>query len=118
MSPIHPVGLINHERAACLNFRLWIGVPDADIFIHSCTDTSSAERNPLTNRARKSFGIGPITSPSTCGKGSRAITSGQEVDAADRRLSVLLRGTAHDPGFRSHAAVAQRVQLCGRLDGM
>src|SRR4051794_34168972 len=48
-----------HERAAGSNFRLWDGLPDGLISIDSCVKAGSAERNWLTNRARKNFGTGP-----------------------------------------------------------
>src|SRR4051812_43680098 len=38
---------------------------------------------------------------------------GQETYAADWRLSVLPYGTTHDPGVRSHAVAAQRIDFAG-----
>src|SRR6476469_7945549 len=48
-----------HERAVRPNFRLWDGLPDGRISIHGCAGTGLAERNWLTNRARKNFATGP-----------------------------------------------------------
>jgi DDE domain len=43
---------------------------------------------------------------------------GQEVHAADRRLSILLHGTTDDPGVRSHAVAAEGFRILGRVDGV
>ena len=48
-----------HERAARPNFRLWDGLPDSRISIHSCVKTGSAERDFPANRAQKNFATGP-----------------------------------------------------------
>src|SRR3954454_4591929 len=43
------------EKAVWPNFWLWIWLPDARISNHSCVNAGSAERNSITNRARKNF---------------------------------------------------------------
>jgi hypothetical protein len=50
------------ERAARPNFWLWIEVSDDRISTYGRIDGGSAERNSLTNRARKNFATGPVMS--------------------------------------------------------